>query len=82
MTRDTLLAAGVSLLVVGVILRGLVRGLRREQARRKQERLDSPLPLEEPDATDRLLEQALPPTAATLIGLGLLLVAAAMFRPH
>ena len=40
-SRDTLLAVGVTLVFLGIVLRGFARASRRAQALRKQERLEA-----------------------------------------
>lgn len=78
--RDTLLALGVCLVIVGVVLRSIAKSGRRDQARRKQERLDHPT---HPPATDRLdrhLELNLPRYAAGCLIAGLILFVVAWLR--
>lgn len=78
--RDTLLALGVCLIVVGIILRGFARSSRRDQAYRKQHLLDSPGDDPVLDRTDQHLEQNLPRYAAAGLIVGLILVVTAFFR--
>ena len=80
MNRDTLLAAGGCLVMIGLALRGFARSNRRDQALRKQHRLDNPSSPDESDRTDRHLEKNLPRYAAGCISVGLILVVAAFFR--
>jgi len=80
MSRDSLLAVGVCLVVIGVILRGIARSNRRDQALRKQHRLDNPSAPDESNRTDLHLEKNLPRYAAGCIIVGLSLVVAAFFR--
>lgn len=80
MTRDTLLAVGVCLVMVGIVLRGVARSNRRSQALRKQHLLDDPSTPDESDRTDRHLEKNLPRYAAGCIVVGLTLVVTAFFR--
>jgi hypothetical protein len=80
--HQSLLAAGVTLVVIGSILRGLARSSRRNQALRKQRDLaanDSDRE-HQPDPFDRHLEKYLPRYAAGCIITGLLLVVAAFLR--
>ncbi|HEX2862034.1 MAG TPA: hypothetical protein VHN79_10360 [Lacunisphaera sp.] len=78
--RDTLLALGVCLVVVGVVLRGLARSARREQALRKQHQLENLALAEAPDRTERHLEQHLHRYAAGTIIAGVLMCVVAFFR--
>jgi hypothetical protein len=78
--RDTLLALGVCLVIVGVVLRGIARSGRRDQARRKQQRLAPRADLSEPDPVDQHLETNLPRYAAGCLIAGLVLCVAAFLR--
>jgi hypothetical protein len=78
--RDTLLALGVCLVVVGIVLRGFARSNRRDQAYRKQHRLDNPEGDLAQDRTDQHLEKNLPRYAAACLLGGFALVVVAFFR--
>lgn len=80
MNRDALLAVGVSLVVAGIILRGVARSNRRDQALRKQHHLDDRTASDETDRADRHLEKYLPRYAAGCITIGLTLVIASFFH--
>jgi hypothetical protein len=78
--RDTLLALGWCLAIVGVVMRGLARSSRRDQALRRQQALDDPASTDGLDRTDRHLEKYLPRYATACIAAGLILVLTAFFR--
>lgn len=80
MSRDLLLGVGACLVVVGVVMRGLARGSRREQARRKQHDLaaaETEL-APAPDAIDRHLEKWLPRYGTACVILGVMLMGAGL----
>lgn len=84
-TRDSLLALGVSAIVVGVILRGFVRSNSRAMALRRQHelhlrKLGEPTRAEAVGRETRHLERWLPRYAAGFIVGGAALVLAAFFR--
>jgi hypothetical protein len=79
--RDTLLALGACLVVVGFVLRGMARAGHRAQSLRKQHRLDNPLAKgNEADQVDRHLEQYLPLYSTVAICVGVVLSVIAFFR--
>lgn len=78
--RDTLLALGVCLVVIGVVLRGFARSSRRDQAYRKQHRLDNPQGDLDQGDLDRHLEKNLPRYAGACLLGGIALVLIAFFR--
>jgi hypothetical protein len=72
MSRDLLVGVGACLVVIGVVMRGLARSNRRDQAHRKQHDLaaaDTDL-APAPDAIDRHLEKWLPRYGAVCIAGG------------
>jgi hypothetical protein len=80
MSRDLLLGAGACLVVIGVVMRGIARSNRRDQARRKQHDLaaaEAEL-APPPDAVDRHLEKWLPRYGGASIAVGLVLVGAGL----
>ncbi|MFZ5496717.1 MAG: hypothetical protein ACOZE5_15460 [Verrucomicrobiota bacterium] len=81
MNRGTLIALGACLVIVGVVLRGLARSNRRDQAFRKQHDLAAAEPDagNQPDAFDRHLEKWLPRYAAFCIAAGFLAMLAALW---
>jgi hypothetical protein len=79
--RETLLALGACLVVVGFVLRGIARAGHRAQSLRKQHRLDNPLAGgNEADGIDRHLEQYLPLYSTAAICIGVVLSIIAFFR--
>jgi hypothetical protein len=79
MSRDLLIGIGACLVVVGFVMRGLARGSRREQARRRQHDLaaaEAEL-APAPDAFDRHLEKWLPRYATASLAVGTLLIGGA-----
>jgi hypothetical protein len=78
--RDTLQALGVCLVIIGLVLRGFARSSRRDQAYRKQHRLDNPANDPGQDRTDLHLEKHLPRYAAGCLIAGFALVVIAMLR--
>jgi len=83
-SRAVLLPAGICLMIVGVVMRGIARSAQRDRAFRKQgDLLDdaSADPLRpQPDAIDRHLEKYLPRYATATIWLGVLLAVVSFFR--
>lgn len=82
---DTLLAAGVCLVLLGLVVRGLARQANRDLNRRKQHqsaerRADAPAPLGELDDAPDWAERHYPQIANTLLYLGLLLAVAGFIR--
>jgi predicted PurR-regulated permease PerM len=80
-SRDTLLAVGVTLFVLGLILRGLARDHRRTLARRKQHKLDTRragTPLAEVSLSH--LEKHFARYANGVFVLGIIVAAIALFR--
>lgn len=80
MSRDLLVGVGACLVVIGVVMRGLARSSRRDQARRKQHDLaaaDADL-APAPDAFDRHLEKWLPRYGAACVAAGTLLIGAGL----
>lgn len=82
---DTLLAAGVCLVLLGLVVRGLARQANRDLNRRKQHqsaerRADAPVPLGELDDAPDWAERHYPQIANTLLYLGLLLAVAGFIR--
>lgn len=78
--RDTLLALGACLVVIGVVMRGIARSGRRDQALRRQQALDDPLTAGGLDPADRHLEKYLPHYATGCILAGVILVLTAFLR--
>ena len=78
--RDTLLALGVCLVVIGLVLRGFARSSRRDQAYRKQHHLDNPMDEPSQDRIDLHLEKNLPRYTAACFIAGFALVVIAMIR--
>jgi len=79
MNRDILLAVGATLVMLGVIARGLASGQRRAAALRKQHDLDVRKPGEALPSIPHL-EKHFSRYANGAIGLGLLLVALGYFN--
>jgi hypothetical protein len=82
---DTLLAAGVCLVLLGLVVRGLARQANRDLNRRKQHRSaerrgNAPAPLGELDDAPDWAERHYPQIANTLLYLGLLLALAGFIR--
>lgn len=80
MTRDVLVALGACLVLMGFVMRGLARSGRRDQALRKQHRLDHPDDPESSDAVTRWLENNLGRLAGGTILLGFLVIIAGFWR--
>lgn len=78
--RDTLRAVGVCLVIVWAVLRSIARAGRRDQAWRKQHRLDDPADPPESDSVDRHLENNLPRYAAGCLIAGLILFVISFLR--
>lgn len=81
MNRDLLVGVGACLVVTGLVMRGLARSNRRDQALRKQHDLaaadDDATP--KPDAIDRHLEKWLPRYGAGCLVAGFVLIGAGLF---
>jgi hypothetical protein len=81
-SRDSLLAIGISLVVVGIFLRGFAQGSRRAIALRRQHWLHV-RKLGEADPTDRQtgwFERHLPVIANTTVAAGVVITLLAFFR--
>ena len=82
---DTLLAAGVCLVLLGLVVRGLARQSVRDASRRRQHgsaerRADAPAPIGELEAQPDWVERHYPQIASTLLYLGLILALAGFIR--
>jgi hypothetical protein len=82
---DTLLAAGVCLILLGLVVRGLARQSIRDANRRKQHsaserRADAPAPIGDLDDAPDWVERHYPQIANTMILLGLILAIAGFIR--
>lgn len=82
---DTLLAAGVCLVLLGLVVRGLARQANRDVNRRKQHqaaerRADAPTPIGDLNEAPDWVERHYPQIANTLLYLGLILALAGFIR--
>jgi hypothetical protein len=82
---DNLLSLGMTLVVVGIVLRGFVRQSQRAQALRKQHELyhrnlDAPNPSTVEKARPEWFERHLPLLANVVLGTGVLLTLISYFR--
>lgn len=82
---DTLLAAGVCLILLGLVVRGLARQSARDASRRRQHgsaerRADAPAPIGELETRPDWAERHYPQIANALLYTGLLLALAGFIR--
>jgi hypothetical protein len=78
--RDTLLALGTCLVVIGIVLRGFARSSRRDRALRKQQMLDDPEPVLPPEPFSLWLENNIGRIAGIAIVAGILITIAGFWR--
>jgi len=85
LSSDTLLSLGMTLVVVGIVLRGFARQSQRAQALRKQHelyhrKLDAPEQSAEGKSQPDWFERQLPLMANVALGIGVLLTITSYFR--